>query len=523
MSKKLDINYAELFPLARSIKRRIILFTGPTNSGKTYQAFNELAQYSSGAYLAPLRLLALEGHDELNKRNIKNSFITGEEKTFIRGAKFSSQTIETFNFNKLIDAVFVDEVQMLLDSDRGWAYTQALVGAPAKTVIATGSLDSVPVMQRLADLLGDDLEVRYLERFNQLEVKNQTSEINLMNQFEKGSAIIAFSRSDCLKIRELFLSYNKKISVIYGNLSPEVRREEARRFRSGETSYLVATDAIAMGLNLPIKTVYFYSLSKFDGTDQRSLTPQEVKQIAGRAGRYGLHEKGYASSFSLANNQVIEHFIEMKIEEDPKPFFIKPNLDQIKQFSKQMETSNLKLIYERVLTHLNPGVEFQIDSLNDLIRIAGMTEGLLKINGKDFELAKKFIVSTMPLSLGTKFEQNEVYFLDQILSSFYSDKATLIQDIGILPKSQKINQDIENDDQLERMEKIVQILTCYSWLHYHFKSKFPDLDYCQQLKSECNKAIENALKRRMVKSCRDCGRMLPILSNYTMCDSCYKR
>jgi ATP-dependent RNA helicase SUPV3L1/SUV3 len=523
MAKKTLLDYPASFPLARSLKRKIILFTGPTNSGKTYSAFNELAQYKSGAYLAPLRLLALEGHDELNKRNIKNSFITGEEKIFVDRAKFSSQTIETFNFNKLIDAVFIDEVQMLLDPDRGWAYSQALIGAPAKTVIATGSLDSIPVVQRLADLLGDELEIRHLKRFNELEVKSKTFDIDQMNQFEKGSTIVAFSRSDCLKIRELFLSYNKKISVIYGNLSPEVRREEARRFRSGETDYLVATDAIAMGLNLPIKTMYFYTLSKYDGTEQRPLAPQEIKQIAGRAGRYGLHEKGYVSSFNLSDNWIIDRNIGMEIENIPAPFYIKPSFKQVQDFSKNMKRATLTQVYESILENLDAGENFQLDSLNDLIRLSKIMEGLLKIHKSNFDLYQKFVVSTMPLSLGLKYEQHEVYFMDKILSAFYTQKPVIIQDLGFLPKNQVINQDIENDEQLELTEKMVQMLTCYSWLHYHFKDKFPDQDFCQKIKKDCNNAIERALKRRLLKCCKSCSRTLPSLSRHSLCDSCYNR
>jgi ATP-dependent RNA helicase SUPV3L1/SUV3 len=521
MKSKQNLSFPDSFPLARSLKRKIILFTGPTNSGKTYQAFNELAKYNSGAYLAPLRLLALEGHDELNKRNIKNSFITGEEKKFIEGSKFSSQTIETFNFNKLVDAVFIDEVQMLLDPDRGWAYTQALVGSPSTIIIATGSLDSVPVLQRLANILGDELEVRYLKRFNELEVKQRTLEVTQMSQYEKGSAIIAFSRGDCLKIRELFLSYNKKISVIYGNLSPEVRREEARRFREGETDFLVATDAIAMGLNLPIKTIYFYTLSKFDGNDQRVLNPQEIKQIAGRAGRFGLHEKGYVSSFKVEENYSIQHCLDMEIEGDLKPFFIKPNFEQVKTYSAKTKKPNLYNIYNKILKNLNPGVNFQLDSMSDLIRYAKMIEELLKINKTDIDLQQKFTISAMPLSLGLKYEQHEVHFLNQTLAAFHEKKPVLVRDLGIFRKDMTLNLEIEEDSQLEWIEKVVQILTCYSWLHYHFKQSFPDLDYCQHLKQECNKAIEKALKKRMIKNCQKCRKILSIFSSHPMCQDCH--
>src|SRR6202020_2576418 len=139
----------------------------------------------------------------------------------------------------------------------------------------------------------------HLERIGKLEVLKK--HIGNLSKIESGSAIIAFSRRAVLAYKKELEDGGRKVSVLYGNLSPGVRREEAKRFRSGETDILVATDCIGMGLNLPIKTVIFSQTTKFDGRNSRDLTPQEVKQISGRAGRHGKFECGYVGAINKSS------------------------------------------------------------------------------------------------------------------------------------------------------------------------------------------------------------------------------
>jgi len=162
----------------------------------------------------------------------------------------------------------------------------------AKKVILTGSVDALHAVEALCDYLEEPLEVVHFERKNPLEVMKHATP---MKKIEPQTAVVAFSRRDVLSLKQQ-LSEKYRVSVVYGNLSPEVRREEARRFREGESEVLVATDAIAMGLNLPIRTILFAKDNKFDGLRRRELTPSEVLQIAGRAGRYGIQEKGFVGA-----------------------------------------------------------------------------------------------------------------------------------------------------------------------------------------------------------------------------------
>jgi hypothetical protein len=287
---------ARYYPIARQLQRKLILYVGPTNSGKTWRALNDLAEGQSGAYLAPLRLLALEGQEELEKRGKLTSYITGEEREIRPEATFVSSTIEMMDFDRIVDRVVIDEVQLLADERRGWAWLAAFVGAPASRVIMTGSPDCVALVRWLASYLGEELEIVECQRYNELRIAEVPAQLH---QLQPATAVVCFSRRDVLLIKSQIEETSKhRVAVVYGNLSPQVRREEARRFRSGEADILVATDAIAMGLNLPIHQVVFFKTEKFDGESTRPLTMSEIRQIGGRAGRYGFAQFGLVSALT---------------------------------------------------------------------------------------------------------------------------------------------------------------------------------------------------------------------------------
>lgn len=289
---RLSTSHSDIFQARKENRpRHIIFYAGPTNSGKSYMAFEELAKHDKGAYLAPLRLLALEGVEELQKRGKKVSLVTGEERDIVDGATHISQTIETFDRDSHFDCVIIDEIQMISDKGRGGAFMEALLNINADTVVLTGSDNAVDILREICSLTGDEFELRRLERKNPLKWIGEFSIPKGPKDFMKGTAIVAFSKKSIHEIRNQILQSGYTVSVIYGALSPDVRRAEAERFRSGETDILVATDAIGMGLNLPIRRVLFSQSDKFDGERIRDLEPTEVKQIGGRAGRYGMFEE----------------------------------------------------------------------------------------------------------------------------------------------------------------------------------------------------------------------------------------
>ena len=292
-------HYADGFAKARAIKRHHHFYLGPTNSGKTHQAIQALVAAKSGVYLAPLRLLAMEIRDRLMAAGVPCNLVTGEERVIILGAQHTASTIEMMNPNKQVDVAVIDEIQMLQDPDRGSAWTAALIGAPARQVFVCGANSvTAPCLQAL-DLLNETYEITRLERMTPLILEEASicgaryTKLKLKNQLKKGDAIIAFSRKDVLTFSARFRQWGFGVASIYGALSPEVRRTESDRFNSGAADILVATDAIGMGLNLPIQRVIFANIHKFDGSASRLLNATEVRQIAGRAGRHGIYPTGF--------------------------------------------------------------------------------------------------------------------------------------------------------------------------------------------------------------------------------------
>ena len=170
-------DFKNLFPLARQLKRKIAFHVGPTNSGKTYAALKELESATTGYYLAPLRLLALEGYENLQKNGVHVSLITGEEEIIDEESTHISSTIEMMNGSVDVDVCIIDEIQMLSDRDRGWAWANALMGVPAKKVILTGSLNALHAVQELCEYLGEELEVVYFERKNELAMMSVATSI----------------------------------------------------------------------------------------------------------------------------------------------------------------------------------------------------------------------------------------------------------------------------------------------------------------------------------------------------------
>ncbi|MES2696346.1 MAG: helicase-related protein, partial [Verrucomicrobiota bacterium] len=294
------LDYLQCFPVARSIRRKVIAWLGPTNSGKTHRSILALAAAPSGVYLGPLRLLALEQRDRLVELGTPCSLITGEERIH-QSDTHSARTVEMTDFSRHVAVCVLDEMQLTFDRDRGWAWVAAYCGVPADALIITGPASAEPVIRRLAELCGDEVEINFLERQGTLEYEG----ILDWRRVPPRSAVIGFSRAMVLELKAMFESRGLRVSVIYGGLSPEVRRNEARRFRANESDIVCATDAIGLGLNLPLDRVIFFETDKFDGEINRPLTHAELLQIAGRAGR-GPGATGWVAALSARDGRRIE-------------------------------------------------------------------------------------------------------------------------------------------------------------------------------------------------------------------------
>ena len=284
----------EAYPLARSMRRHFVLHVGPTNSGKTHDALQALMRARTGAYLGPLRLLAYEQYEWLNREGCACSLVTGEERTDVAGARHVSSTVEMADFGTPIELAVIDEAQMVADPDRGHAWTAAILGIPAAVVHVCCAPHAQHVVERLVSLCDDECEVVRHERL--VPLRPDRGSFSLPEDVQPGDALVVFSRKAVHLVAGEVAAAGLRPSVIYGALPYAVRHEEARRFAEGETNVVVATDAIGMGMNLPIRCVVFVEQKKFDGHELRFLRAEEVQQIAGRAGRYGRYSEGLFQS-----------------------------------------------------------------------------------------------------------------------------------------------------------------------------------------------------------------------------------
>ncbi len=290
-------HYRDLYPLARQIRRHFYLHLGPTNSGKTYDGVQRLHGARQGLYLGPLRLLAAEQFEALNLADVPCSLVTGEEQIRVPFSRVQSSTVEMADLKTRYDVAVIDECQMIADRDRGGAWTAAILGLCADEIHACASPDAEGLLTRIIEDCGDELTVVRHERMTPLEVEKEGFQFPA--SVRPGDALIVFSKARVHAVAAELKSRGYKVSLIYGALPPDVRRNQADRFHRGDTEVVVSTDAIAMGMNLPIQRVVFLESEKFDGDITRMLTDAEIKQIAGRAGRFGKYEIGYVNAFGF--------------------------------------------------------------------------------------------------------------------------------------------------------------------------------------------------------------------------------
>ena len=260
---------------------RIIALLGPTNTGKTYVAIERMLEYETGIFGLPLRLLAREVYDKcVHKIGIeKVALITGEEKIIPSTADYFICTVESMPKDKEVDFVAIDEIQMCADRERGHIFTQRLLESRGKKL--TMFLGSQVMENIIKDLVGN-VEFEKKERYSKLSY----SGVKKISRLDRKVAVIAFSIEEVYAIAELVRRQKGGAAVIMGSLSPKTRNSQVGLYQSGDVDYLIATDAIGMGLNMDINEIYFSNLKKFDGKKTRRLNLIEMSQIAGRAGRY---------------------------------------------------------------------------------------------------------------------------------------------------------------------------------------------------------------------------------------------
>ncbi len=262
-------------------KNKISAILGPTNTGKTHLAIETMLSFESGMIGFPLRLLAREVYDKILEKvtSEKVALITGEEKIIPSNAKYFLCTVESMPIDKQLDFVAVDEIQMCSDHERGHIFTDRLLNIRGeKLTMFMGS----NTIKNIINKLDDDVEFINRKRLSKLSYSGHKK----ISRIDRKTAIIAFSTEEVYAIAELIRRQKGGASIVMGSLSPKTRNAQVDLYQSGDVDFLVATDAIGMGINMDLNHVYFSNLKKFDGKKLRRLNLSEMGQIAGRAGRY---------------------------------------------------------------------------------------------------------------------------------------------------------------------------------------------------------------------------------------------
>jgi ATP-dependent RNA helicase SUPV3L1/SUV3 len=468
-------------------ERTFEYFVGPTNSGKTHAALEVLRAAESGMYLAPLRLLALEIHERLGDMGVAASLVTGEERIVNPHARHVSSTVEMVDLRRDVDVAVIDETQMLQDDARGWAWTLAIAGVRAKRVILCGSEDGLASAQRLAARLGAEVTVRRFERKNPLKVVDAIP----LTSLRTGDAVVAFSRNAVVELQGQIRASGRSTAAIYGSLSPAVRRREAERFRSGEADVLVATDAIGLGLNLPIRRLIFVSLEKFDGVTTRLLTPPEIRQIAGRAGRFGIHEEGHVSSVDPRAVRLLRASLE-RFEAPPGdlPIWISPTDEHLRRLSAIIGTTQVGRLLQYFQTRVRGAgdTDLRIANLSDTIEVA-----------TTLELSERFL--ELPLEVRCTYSRAPVPTRGNsimVLGRWGERHATE----GVVDGAD-VTAGLASRDSLLLYEDRSRLATLYLWLAQRFPSVYVDGEAITRVRERLDDDIHDALLAHGTRPKRD--------------------
>ena len=494
-------HYRDLYPLARQMRRRFILHLGPTNSGKTYEGVGRLRGARHGIYLGPLRLLAAEQFETLNLDDVPCSLVTGEEQIRVPGSRVQSSTVEMADLKTHYDVAVIDECQMIADRDRGGAWTAAILGLCADEIHACASPDAEGLLTRMILDCGDELSIVRHERMTPLEVEREG--FQFPDSVRPGDALIVFSKARVHAVAAELRSKGYRVSLIYGALPPDVRRDQAERFLQGETEVVVSTDAIAMGMNLPIERVVFLESEKYDGDITRTLTDAEIKQIAGRAGRYGIYDIGYVNAFGFKG---------LVAGALSKPLL--PLTEAVIRFPESLLGIPLPLtqIINQWIAMQDKGC-FSKASTVRMQALAAMMEN----RHTDKELLYRFLC--------IPFDETEPDLLARWKAMYHAEcNHEHIEVLLEIPRM--LNPEDCTIQMLDGLEADYRRCDLY----YNYTRLFleePDslLEEIQRRKDLISQGIIHILSTQKLqqKTCRSCSRRLPWNWPYRLCDSCYRR
>ncbi|KAG7119320.1 ATP-dependent RNA helicase suv3 like protein [Verticillium longisporum] len=505
-----DFRYPmEWFPATRALQRTIHLHVGPTNSGKTYHALKALENAKSGIYGGPLRLLAHEVYARFTAKGKPCAMVTGEEQRIPEGVDnyFISCTVEMTPLNRLVDVAVIDEIQMIGDPERGWAWTQALLGVMAKEVHLCGEERAVDLVKSICSALGDKCVVHRYERLSPLRTMKKSLKGDL-SKLEKGDAVVAFSRVGLHGLKKAIEEKTgKRCAIVYGSLPPETRAQQAALFNDPDNEYdfLVASDAIGMGLNLEVKRIIFETAAKFDGVNFRGLSTSEIKQIGGRAGRFrsarqaAISADGAETLVEKKNPGLVTTLDALDLPRVQEAFtqqaepleaaYINPPAFILERFSEYLPPDtplSFMLLRIRELARVSP--MFLVDISSDALRVADIIQ--------EFPLTihERLSILNAPVQLNEPSVVHLVQAATNCLATRQGGALYDMQEIDLEILDATIA-DFDGDGRryLRAIEVLHHSVTLYLWLSYRFPNVFSSQALAFHVKELVQAKIEHHL------------------------------
>ncbi|XP_054766320.2 ATP-dependent RNA helicase SUPV3L1, mitochondrial-like isoform X2 [Lytechinus pictus] len=479
---------AQWYPEARAIERKVVFHAGPTNSGKTYHALERFSSAKSGVYCGPLKLLASEVHKKTNDRGIMCDLVTGEERKYAHPDSIPSShvacTVEMTSVSQPYEIAVIDEIQMLRDPSRGWAWTRALLGVNAKEIHLCGEPAAIDLVKELTLSTGDELEIRHYKRLTSLQILDQP--LGNLENVKPGDCIVAFSKNDLYSISRQLEAMGKECAVIYGSLPPGAKLSQAAKFNDPDDpcKILVATDAIGMGLNLSIKRVIFNSLirpyiNEKGEKEMDRLTTSQALQIAGRAGRYGTQfEEGEATTFHADDLPLLKEILACPVEKI-EAGGLHPTAEQIELFAYHLPDATLSNLIDIFITLSQVEKNYFVCNVDDFKFLADMIQHVpLHLRARYVfccaPINRKLpFICTMFLKFARQYSRNQPITFDWFCRSVGWPLA--------VPK---------NIRDLMHLEAVHDVMDLYLWLSYRFMDMFPDTVLIQDVQAELDNIIQ---------------------------------
>ncbi|XP_029354935.1 ATP-dependent RNA helicase SUPV3L1, mitochondrial [Echeneis naucrates] len=483
---------ANWYPEARAIQRKVIFHSGPTNSGKTYHAIQRYLAAKSGVYCGPLKLLAHEIFEKSNNAGVPCDLVTGEERTFVdldgQAAGHVACTIEMCSVTTPYEVAVIDEIQMIRDPSRGWAWTRALLGLCAEEIHVCGETAAIDFIRELMYTTGEEVEVHNYKRLTPFSVLDQA--VETLDNLRPGDCVVCFSKNDIYSISRQIEARGLECAVIYGSLPPGTKLSQAKKFNDPDDpcKILVATDAIGMGLNLSIKRIIFNSLVKPNVNEKgekqmENISTSQALQIAGRAGRFSSKFKeGEVTTMHRDDLPILKELLSHLVE-PIETAGLHPTAEQIEMFAYHLPDASLSNLIDIFVSLSQVDGLYFVCNIDDFKFLADMIQHI------PLNLRSRYVFCTAPINKKQPF----------VCTSFLKFARQFSRDDPLTFNwvCRHISWPVaepKNIKDLVHLEAVHDVLDLYLWLSYRFMDMFPDTASVREIQRKLDNIIQEGVR-----------------------------